>query len=447
MNTLLSLVRYPESIDDDRRRRHAKHIRFFARALNNALDSRENMYKCIDALYTYMAQLAQKMADEDKGDDGASERIEEGIEKKLSELKDALGGSDISGDDWKHITEKITADMTRLHKDRRTPMERAIGDTEAFTSICGATEYKPKGKISEATAKEIEDLSDSDYHETKLGRSDCINPRQTKITWRRAKSKPHHVHKYKEESKIMKPQINKLRRKIDLYGATEKLTIRNQKRGRLDKRMLHRIPMGSRELFKNTIVKDDKPIDVCLLVDESGSMGGHRIRQARRSCIALKEVLEENPKLNLWVMGHTADGYEWHDQQNTTNMTVYNSPTIKDRHYSLGSMTAKCENRDGNAILAAAGKVTQESESPMSNKLMIVMSDGAPAAINYGGTRGMEHVRDVVRGLESKGWGVIQVGFGGASFQDRMFTNHIFVDDTTKLADKVGKIIRKVIKV
>ena len=195
--------------------------------------------------------------------------------------------------------------------------------------------------------------------------------------------------------------------------------------------------MGSRELFKNTIVKDDKPIDVCLLVDESGSMGGHRIRQARRSCIALKEVLEENPKLNLWVMGHTADGYEWHDQQNTTNMTVYNSPTIKDRHYSLGSMTAKCENRDGNAILAAAGKVTQE----------IVMSDGAPAAINYGGTRGMEHVRDVVRGLESKGWGVIQVGFGGASFQDRMFTNHIFVDDTTKLADKVGKIIRKVIKV
>tara|TARA_R110002012_G_scaffold52090_2_gene133959 strand:+ start:1582 stop:3711 length:2130 start_codon:yes stop_codon:yes gene_type:complete len=447
LNTLLSLVRYPESIDDDRRRRHAKHIRFFARALNNALDSRENMYKCIDALYTYMAQLAQKMADEDKGDGGASERIEEGIEKKLSELKDALGGSDISGDDWKHITEKITADMTRLHKDRRTPMERAIGDTEAFTSICGATEYKPKGKISEATAKEIEDLSDSDYHETKLGRSDCINPRQTKITWRRAKSKPHHVHKYKEESKIMKPQINKLRRKIDLYGATEKLTIRNQKRGRLDKRMLHRIPMGSRELFKNTIVKDDKPIDVCLLVDESGSMGGHRIRQARRSCIALKEVLEENPKLNLWVMGHTADGYEWHDQQNTTNMTVYNSPTIKDRHYSLGSMTAKCENRDGNAILAAAGKVTQESESPMSNKLMIVMSDGAPAAINYGGTRGMEHVRDVVRGLESKGWGVIQVGFGGASFQDRMFTNHIFVDDTTKLADKVGKIIRKVIKV
>ena len=41
LNTLLSLVRYPESIDDDRRRRHAKHIRFFARALYGSVSTKD----------------------------------------------------------------------------------------------------------------------------------------------------------------------------------------------------------------------------------------------------------------------------------------------------------------------------------------------------------------------------------------------------------------------
>ena len=49
--------------------------------------------------------------------------------------------------------------------------------------------------------------------------------------------------------------------------------------------------------------------------------------------------------------------------------------------------------------------------------------------------------------LESKGWGVIQVGFGGAHYQERMFNNHIYVNDINDIANKVSKIIRKVIKV
>ena len=128
-------------------------------------------------------------------------------------------------------------------------------------------------------------------------------------------------------------------------------------------------------------------------------------------------------------------------------MTLYHSPKATDRPMAMGSMQARCENRDGNAILAAAGKVRDETDNPMSNKLMIIFSDGSPAAIGYGGTRGINHVRDVVRGLESSGWGVIQVGFGGATYQGEMFSNHIYVNDTNQLADKVGKIIRKVIKV
>ena len=168
---------------------------------------------------------------------------------------------------------------------------------------------------------------------------------------------------------------------------------------------------------------------------------------ARRACISVMEALKDNDMLNLWVMGHTADGWNWHVDPNTTNMTIYHSPKMKDRPYACGAMTARCENRDGNAILAAAQKVRDETDAPMSNKLMITFSDGSPAAIGYGGGKGIEHVRKVVNGLESKGWGIIQVGFGGAHYQERMFNNHIYVDDIKNIADKVSKIIRKVIKV
>jgi nitric oxide reductase activation protein len=205
--------------------------------------------------------------------------------------------------------------------------------------------------------------------------------------------------------------------------------------------------MDRRDIFSTTIIKEDKPLDVCLLVDESGSMNSY-MGHARQSCIAVKEALQENAMLNLWVMGHTADGHDgWHNDPRSTNMTLYHSPTITDRPFAIGSMKARYENRDGNAILGAADKVKQETDNPMSNKLMIIFSDGSPAAIGYGGDAGIRHTAKVVKGLEAKGWSVIQVGFGGAHYQERMFSNHIYVNDTNQLANNISKIIRKVIKI
>jgi nitric oxide reductase activation protein len=122
---------------------------------------------------------------------------------------------------------------------------------------------------------------------------------------------------------------------------------------------------------------------------------------------------------------------------------------MKDRPMAMGGMRARCENRDGNAIYASAQKVKKESQQPMSNKLMIILSDGQPAAWNYGGMDSHAHVRKVVKHIESDGWNVIQVGIGGISqdAQARMFNNHIFVENMNELAPKMGKIIRKVIKV
>jgi nitric oxide reductase activation protein len=212
--------------------------------------------------------------------------------------------------------------------------------------------------------------------------------------------------------------------------------------------MLHKIPLGREDLFKNIVIDEDKPLDVCLLVDESGSMGYAKMAKARDCAIALRESLKDNQALNLWVFGHTADGYDWH-MKGETNMSVYWSPTYKSQLKAMGSMKARAENRDGMAILASADKVKAESPSSSSNKLMIVISDGEPSAEAYRGDTAYRHTKKVVKHLEGQGWNIIQIGIRGARewIMKEMFTNYIYLEDDSQLANKVSRVIRKVIKV
>jgi Mg-chelatase subunit ChlD len=445
LNTLLAFIRWPQHLDAERRKKHAKHIQFFARALAKGLDSRENSFKCIEALYEYLKKVAEHMVK--NGDDDMQEQIE----SKMKELKDAMG-DELSDEEWDRIESKVTDDITS--KERRTsPIIKLLREEiDKLRDLSEIADWSRAGDtLDEDLMKEIKDLEDSDYSEETIKDVNLIyKPNQKKITWRKAKSDEYSTERYNREAKEVRKITSQLKKKIDLYGNSQKHVIRNQKRGKIDKRMLHRIPVGRQDLFKCDIVQDDKPLDVCLLIDESGSMSYTRMDIARKAAISLKEALADNPKLNLWVHGHTADGDDnWHSDKGSTNLTEYWGPSMKDRPMAMGGMRARHENRDGTAIYASAMKVKKESQQPTSNKLMIVLSDGNPAAWNYGGYESYAHVKKVVTYLESQGWNIIQVGIGGIrpEIQAKMFSNHIFIQDMNELAGKIGKIIRRVIKV
>ena len=445
LNTLLAFIRWPQHLTAERRKKHAKHIQFFARALAKGLDSRENSLKCIEALYDYLKKVAEHMIKKDDGD------MQQQIEDKMKELKDAMG-DELSDKEWERIESKVTDDITSRERRTSAIVKLLRDDIDKLRDLSEVSDWSRAGEaIDDELIKEIKDLEDSDYTEENIKDVNLIyRPNQKKITWRKAKTSEHATERYNREAKEVRKMTSQLKKKIDLYGNTQKHIIRNQKRGKIDKRMLHRIPVGRQDLFKCDIVQDDKPLDVCLLIDESGSMSYSRMDTARKAAISLKEALADNPKLNLWVHGHTADGDDdWHSDKGSTNLTEYWGPTMKDRPTAMGGMRARYENRDGTAIYASAMKVKKESQQPTSNKLMIVLSDGQPAAWCYGGYEGYAHVRKVVTHLESQGWNIIQVGIGGLNpdIQAKMFTNHIFIDDISELANKIGKIIRRVIKV
>ena len=450
LNTLLAMVRFPSTISDERKKRHAKHIQFFARALKDALVNRESTLVAIQSIYEYMYQLAKEEAS--KRDDTSEEEILERAETRMSELLEEWGDSadGYSEDDIRRIKDRLIAQEREdaERSDRYAP-EKALREALSKSAREMADYSRDSDTISERLDKAIRDLADSEYAEEEWDSGRALGLRQgTKVTWRNQHANEHEGELYNETVRKMKSSIGQLKRRIQLYGDTKIHTIRNQRRGKLDKKMLHKIPLGRPDLFKNVIVDEDKPLDVCLLVDESGSMGSWKMDKARQTAIALREALKDNQALNLWVFGHTADGYNWH-KEGETNMSVYWSPTYQSDIKAIGSMKARAENRDGMALLASAERVKAESPSMGSNKLMIVISDGEPSADRYRFAVGVPHTKKCVKHLEGQGWSIIQVGISGARerIMREMFSNYLLVDDTNELPAKISKIIRKVIKV
>ena len=124
---------------------------------------------------------------------------------------------------------------------------------------------KDVSSIDERLAKDIKELEDTEYSEEKWDTAKALGLKQgSKVTWRNQRSDDMATIHYNEACRTMKAAIGQLKRRIQLYGNTNIYTIRNQRRGRLDKRMLHKIPLGRQDLFKNVIIDQDKPLDVCL---------------------------------------------------------------------------------------------------------------------------------------------------------------------------------------
>ena len=450
MQTIMLFVRYPSSLQAPQKRRWNNDLRIVGDILKKDGLDREGRLTAMDKLWKHLIQRAKQLGydEETSFESMYGEHIGDKTDEYEKDFRKKYG-EELSEEEIKEYIDRFRASLEdeKLgeYSTSKSPIHRAmeaIGE-KVRKIIAELTGEAEKGTISEDLAKKIKELIEEDYSEYEMDSCDAIRG-QKKITWQKVSPDQSERNIYTNERKEMRGIIGKLKRKIQLYGNPMKLSIFNQKRGKLNKRVLHRIPAGRDDVFKITTVNEDKQLDVCLLVDESGSMSGNEITLARQSCIAVKEALQDNGKLNLWVFGHTAD----QNQRLATEMYEYSSPTMQDRPLACGAMRARYENRDGNAIYASAERVRQQSDHPSAQKLMIIFSDGAPSADGYRGSLATKHTRRMVQKVESMGFSVIQVGFGGyaSSWQHKMFTHAIAVGDIDQMPKQIGKILMKVMK-
>jgi cobalamin biosynthesis protein CobT len=155
------------------------------------------------------------------------------------------------------------------------------------------------------------------------------------------------------------------------------------KKGKLDQSRLSRIcfnaPGFNERVFKTKIENKTLDAAITVLVDMSGSMGGDKAYYALASTLLLNEVCT-TLNIPLEILGFT-DGYYRHSIQpimfvykNFSDFKV-SSDSLK-KYFSLSSIHMN-GNPDGENILWSHDRLIKRKEK---KKIMIVMSDGSPAA-------------------------------------------------------------------
>ena len=157
------------------------------------------------------------------------------------------------------------------------------------------------------------------------------------------------------------------------------------KKGKLDQSRLSRIcfnaPGFNERVFKNKI--ENKLLDaaITVLVDMSGSMGGQKVFNALASTLLVNEVCS-TLNIPLEIIGFT-DGYSSTFSAIKPIMYIYKSfsdlkvSSDSLREYFAYSSNHMSGNPDGENILWAYDRLAKRKER---KKLLIVMSDGSPAA-------------------------------------------------------------------
>lgn len=180
-------------------------------------------------------------------------------------------------------------------------------------------------------------------------------------------------------------------------------------------RKLHRIATDQKIFAEPVLMTDFQPMQVMVVVDTSGSMfwGGRPnnkpVHQAYRAGIgAVRAFL--NARCSVALFGHTADSDSFPGSTVLYRLKGFGEPDMQlgERAAALACRThgyLPGNNRDGDALLYLSDHFTQQYRS----RLMIVISDGQPNALNYTGDAALKHCAEAVRTIRSKRINVLSI--------------------------------------
>lgn len=192
--------------------------------------------------------------------------------------------------------------------------------------------------------------------------------------------------------------------------------------------------------YKNSLPNEIPELAVGLLLDESGSMScGDRCTYARASAIIMYDFCQS---LNIPVMlyGHSTHGsgvdlYSYAEFDSIDN----------DDKYRMMDIAARSANRDGAALRFVA---EQLSKRPESIKILILVSDGQPAACGYGGTAAEEDLRGIKREYQKKNILFVAAAIGDDKESIERIYGDSFLDitDLNQLPAKLTAVVKRHIK-
>ena len=210
---------------------------------------------------------------------------------------------------------------------------------------------------------------------------------------------------------------------------------------------LHKFHMGEKiRLFETKETPKGKAYTIGILLDQSGSMSGNKIREARTVANIITQAVRGIKGISLCVYGHTAD----HRGTNTINIFPYFDKGF-DWSNKLANAASMSNNGDGYAIRWMTNKML-ETNPANKNSLhqLFVVSDGQPACSSYIGSSGIEHTKRCVEDARKSGVQVYGIGIANAypaSTGERLYGNGNFVvlKDTLSSLPLLARSIKKLI--
>lgn len=161
-----------------------------------------------------------------------------------------------------------------------------------------------------------------------------------------------------------------------------------------------------KKIFANKILPEDIPdMEVVVLVDCSGSMSYSNRMEQSVKCAYVTWKFCQLMKIPCSVYGHTTN----YSPENKVliNCVAHAKSMDKEDAKRIFMLRPYADNRDGWALNFCCEAL---AESYATTKLLLVISDGLPAADGYGFILGKKDCQEVVRKYKKKGISIITAG-------------------------------------
>lgn len=454
LQNILYIVRYPARVDTKVIYRHQvlfdkikKVLCDFGNNSKEAYDKAEKIYKL---LLDYFKFPPPPPEEQQEGDE---EQDQSDSSEGQSDSGEGQEGSDGSSDpqNSKQSSQKQDSkDNEGSDKNSKTQSSPKSGSDE------GSAGKKKQEPIKAYTQEEIKQVAEKLAEQMRrlITSNTSLNSNEIKDEWDSKEiadeykqikddvfivKQEDYERRYKADFDTVKQHINGLVNTFSKFFVEQEYRLTGMRRGVLDTNKLAEAYQAVETVYSNKFKRTTPGLDVCVLIDESGSMSGTNIASARKCAILLNEVFLRLKQCDFYVYGHTADNR--HMGEVTIN--VYRDHWNRNR-YALGKVESYSNNKDSVAIEETYKMVRKQTSKPL---LMFVISDGAPNAYGLRGQPAVEEVKKVVNRIESNGDTLVcQIAIESYFRPQDMFNHYVVMTDmNTFPSDLSGYVMNTLI--
>lgn len=449
LQNILYIVRYPARVDTKVIYRHQvlfdkikKVLCDFGNNSKEAYDKAEKIYKL---LLDYFKFPPPPPEEQQEGDE---EQDQSDSSEGQSDSGEGQEGSDGSSDpqNSKQSSQKQDSkDNEGSDKNSKTQSSPKSGSDE------GSAGKKKQEPIKAYTQEEIKQAAEKLAEQMRrlITSNTSLNSNEIKDEWDSKEiadeckqikddvfivKQEDYERRYKADFDTVKQHINGLVNTFSKFFVEQEYRLTGMRRGVLDTNKLAEAYQAVETVYSNKFKRTTPGLDVCVLIDESGSMSGTNIASARKCAILLNEVFLRLKQCDFYVYGHTADNR--HMGEVTIN--VYRDHWNRNR-YALGKVESYFNNKDSVAIEETYKMVRKQTSKPL---LMFVISDGAPNAYGLRGQPAVKEVKKVVNRIESNGDTLVcQIAIESHFRPQDMFNHYVVMTDMNTFPQDLSNYI------